>query len=134
MNKKKKVALSIVAVVVLVAAIVGGVLFYKDSQIPRFTIEVTNQDSTSTYKVKSNEQFLKGVMDDCAEQNSDFTYEGYDSDFGFTLTTINDYTADFNTSSEYWAIYINDDYAQNGCDTQEVHNNDKISFKVESFE
>ena len=36
-----------------------------------------------------------------------------------------------NTVGMYWALYINDEYAQSGVDTVEIKEGDSYSFKME---
>lgn len=57
--------------------------------------------------------------------------EGEEGEFGLYVKTVNGITADYDQDGEYWAFYINDEYAQTGVDATPVTEGEQYSFKVE---
>lgn len=57
--------------------------------------------------------------------------DGEESQYGLYVKTVNGVTADFDKHKEYWAFYVNGEYAMSGVDTTEVEAGATYSFKVE---
>ncbi len=57
--------------------------------------------------------------------------DGEEGEYGLYVKTVNGKTADYDTDGMYWALYINDEYAQSGVDTVEIKEGDSYSFKME---
>lgn len=86
------------------------------------TLEVVDSSGeTKSYKVKTNAEFLSGLMDEI-QQSTDFSYEGTSSEYGLYIDTVNGEKADYNVDQSYWAIYVNGDMGQFGADSQPVEN------------
>ena len=95
------------------------------------TVQVIDAEGTSTsYNIKTDAEFLKEAMDELAKKQ-DFSYDGYDSDYGIFITSINGVTADYNTDAAYWAIYVNDNYGDYGIDQQPVTDGYTYTFTYE---
>ena len=58
--------------------------------------------------------------------------EGEEGDYGFFLTSVNGLQAVYDTDGAYWAVYVNDEYAQNGVDSQPVNDQDAFSLVYET--
>ena len=46
--------------------------------------------------------------------------EGYDSQYGFTITAVNGITADYNTDKSYWAFMKDGNYMTVGVDSETI--------------
>ena len=57
--------------------------------------------------------------------------DGEESQYGLYVKTVNGVTADFDKDKEYWAFYVNGEYAMSGVDTTEIEAGATYSFKVE---
>ena len=62
-------------------------------------------------------------------KNTDFTYEGEDSEYGFMINKINGQSAVYDTDGAYWSIYVNGEYGQYGADSQPVNDGDAFKFE-----
>ena len=56
---------------------------------------------------------------------------GDDSAYGLYVKTVNGVTVDYDTDKQYWAFYINGEYAMTGVDSTEITEGAEYSFKVE---
>lgn len=127
-KKMKKKLLGIVLVVVLVLGL--GFVYSQFSEKPvegskAITIEVVDNDEKSTvYELNTDAEYLREAMDEVEE----LTYDGEDSDYGFTVYTVNGVTADYNTDGAYWGFYVNEEYCNYGIDQQPV--NDQDAFQI----
>ena len=136
MNEKKQVnkkaLLGVVAVVLLVA--VMGILYSVFREKPvegskEITIEVVDNAQKSTiYEVKTDAEYLKQAM----EEAEGLEFEGYDSEYGFTTTSVNGIEADFTKDSAYWSFYVNDEYCNYSISQQPIEDGDafKIVYEV----
>ncbi len=102
-----------------------------EAAICTFTLEVTDAEGTTTsYEVSSSDEFLFDALDDV---EGDFSYDGYESDWGFYITTVNGIVADYDTDGAYWSLYVNGEYGQNGVSTQPIENDAVYSFVYEVY-
>ncbi len=129
MKQGTKIALGILAVV-LVAALLVGVYFLFGPKTTagqkNVTITVVASDGAKTeYSVKTDAEFLKGAMDDA----EGLTYSGTESDYGMMVDTINGMRADYSQDGAYWAFYINGEYCNYGIETQPVADGDAFSIE-----
>ena len=67
------------------------------------------------------------------EEAEGLTFDGYDSEFGFSITAINDITADFNVDSSYWGFYVNGEYCNYGISSQPVEDGDAFQIVYEVY-
>lgn len=56
---------------------------------------------------------------------------GDEGEYGLYVTTVNGVKADYDKDGMYWALYINDAYAQTGVDSTEIKEGDSYCFKLE---
>ena len=135
MEKKqmnKKALLGVIAVVILVA--VMGILYSVFREKPvegskSITIEVVNKAKESTvYEVKTDAEYLEQAM----EEAEGLEFEGTESEYGLTISSINGEVADFTVDSSYWSFYVNDGYCNYGVSSQPVEDGDafKIVYEV----
>ncbi len=132
MSKKNKQILF--GVLGLVAAVVVLALIYfnlkpqpKDAGGNKtITLTVVYADeSTKDFTIKTNEDYLRGAL----EQEN--LIEGGEASWGWFVETVDGVTAD--STHEYWALYINDDYASTGVDTTPVNDGDHFKLMLEQY-
>ncbi len=56
---------------------------------------------------------------------------GEEGDYGLYVKTVNGLTVDYDEDGEYWAFYIDDQYAATGVDATPIKEGEVYSFKVE---
>lgn len=117
------------ALVVLIAALLVIFNVFREKPVKgskTITLEVLNQENqTSEYQVKTDAEYLRQAM----EEAKDFTFDGEEGDYGFTLYTVNGETHNWNTDGSYWAVYVNGEYAQYGIESQPVKDGDVYRFE-----
>ena len=123
-DTKKKISILSAIVVIAVFCAVYLIFGAKTQEGKKnLTIEVINSDGNSiTYEVNTDAEFLRGAMEDA----DGLTFDGYESEFGLTLTTVNGEETDFITA--YWGTYVNGEMCNYGIDSQPVKDAD--SFKI----
>lgn len=128
-NKKVVIGVIVLAAVIALMAIAYNAFREKPVQGSKeITIEVVNKAKESTtYELKTDAEFLRQAMEEAKEQG--LTFEGEETEYGLTISTVNGEKADFNTSSSYWGFYVNNEYCNYGVDTQPVEDGD--AFRIE---
>ena len=130
MNKKALIGVAILIVVVAAMGIIYSVFKEKPVEGSKaITIEVVNSKQESEiYELKTDAMYLEQAM----EEAKGLEYDGYESEFGFTVTTVNGEVADFTVDSSYWSFYVNDEYCNYGISEQPVEDGDafKIIYEV----
>lgn len=130
----KKIVAGVLGLAVLIAACAFAYVKFKPQAVEgakTVTIEVVNDEGTSVeYEVHTDVEYLLGAMEDA----EGLTFDGEDGDYGFTVYTVNDVTADFNTDGAYWSFYLNDEYCNYGVSEQPVNDGDEFMIKYEVFE
>lgn len=126
-NAKKIIG---VVVVVLLAAVLGVMYFlFREKPVEgskNITIEVVNSAAESTlYELTTDAEFLRQAM----EEAEGLTFEGDETEYGLTVSTVNGERADFTLDGAYWGFYVNGEYCNYGIDTQPVIDGD--AFKIE---
>ena len=126
-NAKKIIG---VVVVVLLAAVLGVMYFlFREKPVEgskNITIEVVNSAAESTiYELTTDAEFLRQAM----EEAEGLTFEGDETEYGLTISTVNGERADFTLDGAYWGFYVNGEYCNYGIDTQPVIDGD--AFKIE---
>jgi len=110
------------AAVVVIAVFAAVYLIFGEKPVEgekAVTIAVTNSaGETITYEVNTDAKYLRGAMEDA----DGLTFDGYESEFGLTLTTVNGEETDFTTA--YWGTYVNGEMCNYGIDTQPVEDGD----------
>ena len=137
MKKKKqmnkKTLLGVIALVVVVALM--GVLYsvYREKPVAgskEITIEVVNKAQESVvYEVKTDAEYLQQAM----EEAEGLTFDGYESEYGYSVTAINGEVADFNVDASYWSFYVNDGYCNYGISAQPVEDGDAFRIVYEVY-
>ena len=95
-------------------------------------VEVTKEGgATEEYKLSTDAEYLRIAMDELVAQGSGFSYDGTDGEYGIMIEYINRERASYTEDNAYWALYVNGEYGQNGCDTQPVMDGDVYAWKYE---
>ena len=129
----KKVIIGVIALIAVIAALATVYFVFRAKPVEgakAITIEVIDNAQVSTvYEVHTDAEYLHGAMDDA----EGLTYTGYEDIYGFTISSINDVVADFNTSSSYWSFYVNGEYCTYGIDQQPVMDGDAFLIQYEVY-
>ena len=133
-NKKIIVGVAVVVVLAAVFAVIYNVYSPKTTEGAKaYTVEVTDDTgNTTSYEGTTDAEYLSELMDELAAAE-DFSYDGYESDYGLYITTINGLLADYDTDGAYWSIYVNGEYGMYGADSQVVTDGDSFSFVYEVY-
>ena len=75
--------------------------------------------------LNTDAEYLLDAMKDTPE----FSFSGYESQYGLTLTTINGITADWDKDNAFWCIYVNGEMGNYGVETQPVADGDVFLFE-----
>ena len=132
--KNKKKLLGILLIVVLVAAM--ALVYGKFSEKPvegskNITIEVVNsKEESKVYELKTDAEYLIEAM----EEAEGLTFEGEEGEFGMSIMTVNEETADFNVDASYWAFYVNEEYCNYGVSEQPVEDGDAFAIVYTVYE
>ena len=107
MNKRKLVALSLFAGLIIVFGVIG--FLFREQAVAgnkRIVIEVVNQ------------------KEETMEEAQGLTFSGEETVYGMTVYTVNGETADYNKGNAYWAFFVNGEYCKYGIDTQPIEDGD----------
>lgn len=130
----KKIVAGVLALVVLIAVCAFAYVKFKPQAVEgakTVMIEVVDDEGISAvYEVHTDAEYLLQVM----EEADGLTFDGEEGDYGFTVYTVNDVTADFNTDGAYWSFYLNGEYCNYGVSEQTVNDGDEFAIKYEVFE
>ena len=127
MKKKAKLIIAVVALVVVIAALLGvyAATRPQTSQGAKaFTVEVVHSDGSSkTFNYRTDEEYLGAVLE------AKGLIKGEMGPYGLEIHEVDGERAVWAESGAYWAIYVNGDYGMTGVDTTPV--NDGDVFKLE---
>ncbi len=132
-SNKKLIAILVAVVVVIVAvAAVAYVNLTPKATAGAKTVTVTviDADAAETvYTVNTDAEYLLAVLDEA----EGLTYDGYESDWGYYITTVNGLYADYSVDCSYWSIYVNGDYGMYSVDAQVVEDGDAFTLSYEVY-
>lgn len=135
LNSKTKKTLGIVIAVVLIAAVVvTGILLQPKTQkgSKNITIEVVNSAAESTvYSVATNAEYLEQAM----EEADGLTFSGTEGEYGMMVETVNGETAVYDTDGAYWRFFVNGEDCNYGISEQPVADGDafRIVYETASY-
>ena len=138
MKKTNKLLYGIIALLVCIAVLYGVFKINRPKTVEgakHITMEVVDADEKVTsYELNTDAEYLKGAMDELAAQ-TDFSFEGSDSDYGFYIDTVNGLKAVYEENNAYWAIYVNGEYGQYGADQQPVADGDvfRLAYEISAW-
>ena len=91
-----------------------------------FSFKVTDADGKETaYEIHTDQTTVGAALLELG------LIAGDDSAYGLYVKTVNGVTVDYDTDKQYWAFYINGEYAMTGVDSTEITEGAEYSFKVE---
>ena len=131
-TSKKPVIIGVVVLAVLIA-VFGTVYFIFRPKTTggekSIKVEIVDNTGASTvYNHNTDAEYLRQAL----EEIEGLTIEGEESEYGLYIKSINGVTADYEADEAYWSIYTNGEYANNGVDSEPVHDNDSFSIKYET--
>ncbi|MBR6452127.1 MAG: DUF4430 domain-containing protein [Lachnospiraceae bacterium] len=134
-ENKRKIIVGGVILAALIA--VFGIVYFTNRTIPQtgsknIVVEaIGSNGATEEYKLSTDAAYLRIAMDELVASDSGFSYDGTDGEFGIMIEYINGERASYTEDGAYWALYVNGEYGQNGCDTQPVADGDVYTWKYE---
>ena len=133
-NKKKLLGIGLIVVLVAAMALIYGKFSEKPVEGSKnITIEVVNSKEESTvYELKTDAEYLIEAMEEAKSEG--LTFEGEEGEFGMSIMTVNEETADFNVDASYWAFYVNDEYCNYGVSEQPVEDGDAFAIVYTVYE
>ncbi len=136
--KNKKALLTGAAVLIVLAIVLVAVyLINRPSAVggsKNIVIEVIGSNGEAKdYNLTSSAEYLREAMDELAERDEDFSYSGTGGSYGLMVEEINGERALYAENGAYWALYLNDEYAQYGADAQPIAEGDKFSWIYEIY-
>jgi len=133
-KKTKSFLIGGIILVVCVALFVGIWLNNKptaSANAKEYTLEVVdNEGNTKTYNGTTEEEYLKGLMDEL-KAAGDFDYSGSESEYGIMIESVNGLKAVYAEDGAYWSIYVNGEYGMYGADQQVITSGDTYTLKYE---
>ena len=133
---KNKRIISIIGIVVLIAAFIGLYFVFGPKATEgtkSYMLTVVDDSGEKTlYTGKTDAEYLRDLMDELKEE-TEFTYEGEDQEYGLYIESVNGIVADYNTDGAYWAIYVNGEYGMYGADSQPVSDGDEYQLVYEVY-
>ena len=125
-TNNKKIIIAVIALCLVVALALTAYFLL----IPRgvegektIYVEVIADDNTFTTTIHTNAAYLRQALD---EAN---LIDGEDSAFGLWVTTVNGRLAD-DSAQEWWALYINGDFAMLGVDEMPIEDGDRVTYRL----
>ncbi len=127
MKKNTKLILAVVALVVVIAALIGvylGTRPQTSQGAKAFTVEVVHADGSSKiFTYHTDEEYLGTVLE------AEGLIKGEMGPYGLTIFEVDGERAVWEENGAYWAIFVNGEYGMTGVDTTPV--NDGDAFKLE---
>ena len=129
--QNKKLVLSVVALVAVIAILVG-VYFATRPETQQgsktITVTVVHKDKTEkTFTYHTDEEFLDKVL------LTEKLIEGYTGEYGFVVEKVDGEAAIWDTDSAYWSIYIGEEYATTGISETPVYDGSTFKLVYETF-
>ena len=125
MQKNKKLIIAAIAVVVVVAAMVIIYVATRPETAAgskTFTVKVVHGDgSEKAFTYQTDAEYLGEVL---VEKG---LIVGHTDTFGLYIDTVDGEDAVWEADSSYWALYVGEDYAQQGIDQTPIADGDVFS-------
>lgn len=128
-KKNRMTGCLILAVVILIPLLLWVYHTQKphtESGSKNITISVVYQDGTEkNYTLSTDAEYLREAAE------SVLKIQGRETQYGYTVFSVNGKEADIDAGKAYWAIYVNGDYGQYSIDKQPVSDGDTFLFQYE---
>ena len=120
--KNKKLIVSVVALVLIIAVMVGVYLATRPETAAgskTITVTVVHKDGTEkTFEYHTDEEFLGAVI------TAEGLVTGYEGEYGLVIESVDGETADWNVDQSYWALFVGEEYATTGAGTTPIYDGD----------
>lgn len=126
MNKRTKTILSLVALVVVVAAFVGIYFATRPDTVAgekHITVALVGKDSSRTVELDTDEEYLGPAL------QSEGLIDGTQSEFGLYITTVDGYTAD-ESAQEWWCLTKGGESVNTGVDSTPIADGDAFELTL----
>ena len=125
MKKRTKLALSLVALLV-VAALFGGLYWFTRPQpvegLKAVEVVVVHADqSEKTFSYETTEIYLGTLL------LNEGLIKGEDGSYGLYIKEVDGEVADYDVNGAYWALFKGETYATTGIDTTVMEDGDQFS-------
>ncbi len=133
MNKKQKIISGILALIAVIAIVATALLINNktnpdktnQNQSQALACPINEEGTVITYKGEEGKTALAILQERCEVQTTS-------SEYGDYVNTIESKPAD--TTTQYWAFFINDEYATIGAGAYDTTNGDTIKWQLETIE
>ena len=126
MKKNGKLVAAVVAVVILIAAMVGVYTMTRpdtNEGEKTITVEVVHKDeTTNTFTYETDAEYLGEVL------LAEGLIQGEEGQYGLYVTAVDGEEAIYAVDSSYWAFYQGEEYAAQGVDSTPIADGDEFSF------
>ena len=122
----KKLILGLIALVAVIAALAIGYKLLKPAptqgaKAVKITV-VSADESEQEYKVQTDAEYLKEVMDEA----DGLEYDGQDSEYGVMVNVVNGEEASFEENGAFWAFHVNGEFCNYGIGEQPIEDGDEF--------
>lgn len=131
MNKKTRNLIIAIAVALAVVLAIYFIAIAPNQGAKAITLEVEIEGKTTTYTLKTDGEYVVDVLDELNGKKG-FSYTTEDGSFGKFITGVNERLADDN-AHEYYALYLNGNYASFGISEQTIADGDVIKIVLETW-
>lgn len=121
-SKGTIIALIVLCLVVAAAAVTHYLLIPRGVEGEKaIVVEITADGSTTTREIRTNAAYLRGALEEAS------LVEGEETVFGLWVTTVNGRVAN-DADEEWWALYVNGDFAMLGVDDMPITDGDRFEY------
>lgn len=131
MNKKTRNLIIAIAVVLVVLLAVYFIAVAPNKGAKAVTLEVEIEGKTSTYTLRTDGEYVIDVLNELNGKKG-FSFGAEDGSYGKFVNEVNGRKAD-DGAHEYYALYINGDYASFGVSEQVIADGDVIKLVLEKW-
>lgn len=122
MKKNTKLIIGVVALVVVIAALLGIYMATRPQTsqgAKAFTVEVVHSDGGSkTFEYRTDEEYLGAVL------LAEGLLVGEDGPYGLYILEVDGERAVYEENGAYWSLEVNGEYAMQGADQTPVNDGD----------
>ena len=123
-NKTTLLLAALLLVAVLAFALLYGVFSPQPAEGAK-TIQiqvVDNKQQITDYQTHTDAAYLRQAL----EETDGLTFSGTEGPYGLMIETVNGVTAYWEQNQAWWSIYVNDELASYGADSQPVADGDRF--------
>ena len=119
MKNNKKLILAAVAVVAVIAILLGIYFATRPETAAgskEITVTVVHKDGSSKdFVYRTDEEYLGAVL------TGEGLVTGYEGEYGLVMESVDGETADWNVDQGYWALFVGEEYATTGAGTTPIY-------------